>query len=106
MEMLLMVAAMSLFGVAVSGILFAAATRSEGEPVRQPEARPAERPVLAAPGFFVDERVIQARPGIPIEALLLQIERHVALEQAAAESFLHAPTSQSLHSHTLSPLVH
>jgi len=106
MEMLLMGAAMSLLGVAVSSILFAAATRSEGEAVNQPEARPAERPVMAAARFFLDERAVQAHAGVPIEALLLQIERHVALEQAAAESFLLAPTSQALHSHTLSPLVH
>jgi hypothetical protein len=38
--------------------------------------------------------------------LLLQIDRHVRLEQAAAESFLDAPTTASLHSRTTSPLVH
>ncbi len=47
------------------------------------------------------------QPGrVPIEALLLQIERHVQLEQAAAESFHFAPTVEALHSRTMSPLVH
>ena len=42
---------------------------------------------------------------VPVEALLLQIEQHIRLEQAAAESFLHTPTGQSLHSRTTSRLV-
>jgi len=41
-----------------------------------------------------------------IEVLLAQIERHVRLEQAAAESFLYDPTVESLHGRTASPLVH
>jgi hypothetical protein len=45
-------------------------------------------------------------PRVPIEALLLQIERHIRLEQAAAESFLDYPTVESLHTRTMSPLVH
>jgi hypothetical protein len=43
---------------------------------------------------------------VPVELLLLQLERHVRLEQAAAESFLMAPTLQSLHSRSSSPLAH
>jgi hypothetical protein len=43
---------------------------------------------------------------VPIDVLLLQLERHVRLEQAAAESFLMAPTVENLHSRTSSPLVH
>jgi hypothetical protein len=46
-----------------------------------------------------------ARPRVPIEALLLQIENHVRLEQAAAESFLQTPTPALLHSRTMSSLV-
>ena len=42
---------------------------------------------------------------VPIEALLLQIENHVRLEQAAAESFLEYPTAALLHSRTMSPLI-
>jgi hypothetical protein len=38
--------------------------------------------------------------------LLSQIERHVRLEQAAAEAYLDLPTRDSLHSRTESPLLH
>lgn len=101
MEMFLMVAAMSLLGVAVCAALFAAATRE----VRMPEAQVAEQPSREMPRFFAGQPHIQ--PGrVPIEALLLQIERHVQLEQAAAESFHFSPTVESLHSRTMSPLVH
>ena len=48
----------------------------------------------------------QTRPVVPIEVLLLQIERHVRLEQAAAESFHDAPTVEALHAPTTSPLMH
>jgi hypothetical protein len=105
MEMFLMVATVSLLGMVVSVGLFAAATRensSESEmPVRVEQPLPA-----APPRFFLAERAPAAPLRVPIEVLLLQIERHVRLEQAAAESFLDAPTIQSLHSRTTSPLMH
>ena len=47
-----------------------------------------------------------ARPNVPLEVLLLQIERHVRLEQAAAESFIHLPSPEALNLRTQSPLVH
>jgi hypothetical protein len=47
----------------------------------------------------------RARDRVPIEALLLQIENHVRLEQAAAECFLQSPTPTLLHSRTISTLV-
>ncbi len=107
MVMFLMALALSGFGVALMCIAFAAATRderAEGEP------KPAKHlPVYAAPPqFFVDETVVPlaAQPRVPLEVLLLQIERHIRLEQAAAESFIAYPTSASLHSRTTSPLVH
>lgn len=100
MEMFLMIAAMSLLGVGVCAALFAAATHD----VRQAE-RQADQPAQNVPQFFAPD--VQAPPQrVPIEALLLQIERHVRLEQAAAESFHYAPTPESLHSRSASPLVH
>ena len=96
-----MAAALSLLGVAVSTVLFAAATRGT-QPT--PEPKPVVRVAPAATQFFADTPASLDR--IPIEALLLQIERHVRLEQAAAESFHFAPTVESLHSRTMSPLVH
>jgi hypothetical protein len=114
MVMFLMALCLSLFGLAVTAMAFGAATRDD-QP-REP-AQPEQRPVLAlpmeAPRFFVDTgRPIPApllhaaQPRVPIEVLLSQIERHVRLEQAAAESFLDFPTPESLHSRTTSPLVH
>ncbi len=108
MVMFLMALALSGFGVALMSIAFAASTRDERA---QPEATAAKRlPVLPAPPqFFVDETLVPMAPGqprVPLEVLLLQIERHIRLEQAAAESFIAYPTSASLHSPTTSPLVH
>lgn len=101
MEMFLMVSALSLVGVVVCAALFAAATRNLPAGADQV----VERPARQMPRFFANEPHMQ--PGrVPIEALLLQIERHVQLEQAAAESFHYAPTVESLHSRTMSPLVH
>ena len=98
MEMLLMGAVLSMFGLAVTCMAFGAATRgADREPVKE---KPAVKPALPAPRFFVDPR-----REVPIEALLLQIENHVRLEQAAAESFLETPNSARLHSRTTSALV-
>jgi hypothetical protein len=111
MEMFLMGCVLSLLGVAVSAALFAAATRDERAEQR---TRAAQAVAPAAPRFFTDQASAPAPPvpladaatAAQIEALLLRIERHVRLEQAAAESFLRSPTSQSLHGRTASPLRH
>jgi hypothetical protein len=105
MVMFLMALSLSGFGVALMCIAFAAATREE----QQPQATTAK--ILAAqvapPQFFVENVAMPTpQPRVPLEVLLLQIERHVRLEQAAAESFIAYPTSASLHSRTTSPLVH
>jgi hypothetical protein len=104
-EMLLMGICISVFGMAIACAAFGAAVRPEGGiPKVQPEQ------VKAAPApaqFFVNEISvpIMMQPRVPLEALLLQIESHVRLEQAAAESFLSAPTSALLHGRTISPFV-
>jgi hypothetical protein len=108
MVMFLMALSLSGFGVALMCIAFAAATRDEQPQV---EAKPAKTLAaqIAPPQFFVDNVTAQMplpQPRVPLEVLLLQIERHVRLEQAAAESFIAYPTSASLHSRTTSPLVH
>lgn len=105
MEMFLMGLALSLLGVAVSAIAFGAAVRGEpGNSHERAQTRPAV--VLPVPQFFADGHVAPAQPRVPVEVLLLQLERHVRLEQAAAESFLLSPTVESLHTRTSSPLVH
>ena len=98
MEMLLMGAVLSMFGLAVTCMAFGAATRGvDREPVKE---KPAVKPSIPAPRFFVDPS-----RQVPIEALLLQIENHVRLEQAAAECFLESPNASRLHSRTISTLV-
>lgn len=100
MEMLLMGVALSLLGVAVSAVLFAAATRDTA-----PAEAPAELPAagVGVPRFFA-QGATSAGPAVPIE-LLQKIQRHVRLERAAAEAFLAAPTRASLHRRTRSPLA-
>jgi hypothetical protein len=100
MEMLLMALAMTLMGVVVSGVLFAAAT-NEGDAVEVPAEA-----ALAPSGFFAEGRPTLASPPVSVEVLLLQIEGHVRMEQAAVESFIAKPTVEALHTPTLSPLVH
>jgi len=102
MEMFLMGLCLSLLGVAVSALTFGVATRGQ----RADEARPAARKVaIPAPQFFVAEEAKAAAARIPVELLLAQLEQHVRLEQAAAESFLSLPTTDSLHTRTKSPLM-
>ena len=102
MQIFLTVLSLSLVGVLVSAVLFAAASR---------DARRAE---LATPAAaFGEERFFMIRPatgagwrrGVSADVLALQIERHVRLEQAAAEGFRQFPTMESLHTPTLSPLA-
>jgi hypothetical protein len=101
--MFLMAFALSLLGVAVSAALFAVATRDETRPQDAQRPRKERQPAVPA-RFFADGRA--PVPPVPVEVLVLQLERHIRLEQAAAEAFLHQPTRESLHSRTVSPLVH
>jgi hypothetical protein len=109
MEMLLMGACLSVLGLAVACLTFGAATRGMDQttsavPALQKEAVKA----AAAPArFFVDAKPapLAARNSVPIEVLLLQIENHVRLEQAAAECFLQSPDASRLHSRTTSALL-
>lgn len=106
MEMLLPIAAMSLFAFAVLAAAFGAATRSER--TTQPP-KPKQDVILPLPAarFFTDISINDNSPEskVPVEALLLQIENHIRLEHAAAESFLVSPSSALLHSKTVSRLV-
>jgi hypothetical protein len=103
MEMLLLGAVLSMFGLAVSCLAFGAATREEAAPKKE-----AVRVAAVNARFFADSPAVPVAAAlnrIPIEALLLQIENHVRLEQAAAECFLESPDSARLHSRTISALV-
>ena len=89
----------SVLGLAVTAMAFGAATRPE-----RTQPAPGTQPSVAKPQarFFVDPTAGTAHPRVPIEALLLEIENHVRLEQAAAESFVEFPTPALLHSKTSS----
>jgi hypothetical protein len=109
MEMLLMGVCLSVFGLAVVCLAFGAATRGVDETASVAPGLPKEAVQAAAsPSRFFGDRPplpAAARNRVPIEALLLQLESHVRLEQAAAQSFLQSPNSSLLHSRTISPLV-
>jgi hypothetical protein len=103
MTMFLMALALSMFGLAVTAMAFGAATRSES----RPEAPLQPHLELAPPRFFADKpKAFHPQPHVPLEVLLLQIEQHVRLEQAAAESFISLPSPEALNCRTQSPLVH
>jgi len=62
-------------------------------------------PARPAKFFAADSLRSSAHDDLAIDVMLAQIERHVRLEQAAAESFLDVPTPETLHSGTSSPLA-
>jgi len=109
MEMLLMGACLSVFGLAVACLAFGAATRDPKEAtVAAPAVQKEKVKGAAVPArFFADPPPLPmaAYSQVPIEALLLQIENHVRLEHAAAECFLASPNASLLHSRTISTLV-
>lgn len=104
MEMLLMGLCVAVFGAGVAAVAFGAATRSESS---ESASQPTLGKIIAPTRFFSDH--LPASPAnrgqVPIEVLLLQIENHVRMEQAAAELFLELPTQAQLHRKTNSPFV-
>ncbi len=107
MDMLLMGLCMTFVGLAVTALAFAAATRPmSSAPAAQPQL-PAVKAAATPAHFFAGNLApnIALQPLVPIEVLLHQIENHVRLEQAAAESFVALPTQALLHSKTTSLFV-
>ena len=105
MDMFAMGLCFTCIGLAITALAFVAATHAQAAPSTiQPEL-PA---VKAAPAQFFGDLPRPSIPlpvQVPVELLLQQIEYHVRLEQAAAESFVAYPTDDLLHSKTTSPLV-
>ncbi len=94
MLMFLSILSMSVLALAVCAAAFSLATAG----VRQPEPRPERRPVVEPPQFFATPPAPpRTDPQVPLEMLLGDIERHIRLEQAAAEAFLAGPTLDGLH---------
>ena len=108
MEMFLMCLCISVFGLGVAAAAFGTATRSESPDSAVKPELPLVKAV--APAHFFSDHVAAPPPvppvvqpwQVPIEVLLLQLENHVRLEQAAAESFVEFPTHALLHSKTTS----
>ncbi len=110
MEMLLMGLCFSVFGVAIAAVAFGAATRSRSSNATVQPQLPLVQAATSA-RFFSDRAVasptVPAVPTsqVPIEVLLLQIENHVRMVQAAAEVFIAFPSQARLRSKTASPFV-
>ena len=115
MEMLLMGLCMSVFGLGIAALAFGAATRSQSSDSSSNSKVQPQLPLVKAAAsarFFSDRAAaIPAVPPVvpasqvPIEVLLLQLENHVRMEQAAAESFIAFPSQDRLHTKTTSPFV-
>ena len=107
MAMFLTIVFASLAVLAISSIVFAGL---EPKPERSLDAQPEAKVRIPAPQFFAGDLAIpvdlsKAKPRLPIEVLLSQIENHVRLEQAAAESFLSLPATETLHARSASTLL-
>lgn len=97
---------MSFVLMVITTVLLSVLLRSEeSSPVVRKTPRPPEPPRFFESGVSPSVPA-GAASAVPVEALLLEIERHVRLERAAAESFHRSPTAKSLHVHTPSRLVH
>lgn len=107
MYMLLMGLSVAFIGITFAAVAFAAATHPNSpDAPRQSELQAAK--AAPAPARFFVERVTPLGaplPQIPVEILLQQIENHVRLEHAAAESFVALPTYAKLHSKTTSSFL-
>ena len=103
MEMFLIALFTCVFGLAVCVIGFGIASRGEEE--EQPQ--PSDGVSIPPAQFFLDDIPSAASPArVPADLLMLQLECHVRLEQAAAEAFVDLPTAEILHARTTSPLMH
>jgi len=115
MEMLLMGLCMSVFGLGIAALAFGAATRSQSSDSSSNSKVQPQLPLVqaATPARFFSDRAgatptvppVISPQQVPIEVLLLQIENHVRMEQAAAEVFIAFPSQARLHSKTTSPFV-
>lgn len=107
MYMLLMGLTLAFVGIAFTTLAFAAATRPDSAAPPAERELPVTKAAAAPARFFVDTVTPPAPPipHIPIEVMLQQIENHVRLEQAAAESFIALPTYAKLHSKTTSSFL-
>ncbi|HET7219533.1 MAG TPA: hypothetical protein VFJ02_15865 [Vicinamibacterales bacterium] len=106
MAMVIALFAASMVLTAITAVLLSAAVRTadSSAPVRE-NPRP-----IGPPRFFAQDIPLSVHAAgashMPVDLLVLEIERHVRQERAAAESFHLSPTAQTLHVQTASPLMH
>ena len=99
---MLMFLSLLLTGLIVTAVC--AALLSASAPAEKPSLQPGIE-VQPSRFFAADIAPVVAPQVMPAEMLLSQIERHVRLEQAAAERFVRVPTIESLHAPTESKFV-
>lgn len=96
MTILLAVVIISIAEVVILGLAFRTFERAEEKraSAELDRAAQAERPRQR---FFGDGIALGSSDGTALEALLARLERHVRLEQQAAQWFLDNPTAETLH---------
>jgi hypothetical protein len=100
MEILAAVVCISVVELVVLTVTLRAGERAD-ERRNRAELERVQAAALSRPQFLADRRMPSERA--PLDALVAQLERHMRLEQQAAESFLRNPTVESLHHSPPSP---
>jgi hypothetical protein len=96
MDILLAVAVISIVEVVILGLAFKSFDRAEERRV-QMEVDLAARVERPRSRFFGEAHALQGGDEAAVEALIARLERHVRLEQQAAQWFLDNPTPETLH---------
>ena len=103
MDVLLISFSLCLLGVMVTVLLFSIAMR----PDEEEEPNTPRKNSAPSEGFFLDGATgSHPQPEAPSNSILLDLERHVRIEQEAAKTFLEGPSPESLHAPSDSPLWH
>jgi hypothetical protein len=106
MAIVLVLFAISFVLTSVTLVLLSAAVRTADS---SPPLRRNPHPT-GVPRFFAEDIDVSVHPAsasrVPIEVLVVEIERHVQREREVAESFHLSPTPQTLHVQAAAPLVH
>jgi hypothetical protein len=105
MAMVIVLLSVSLVLTVVTAFLMSSLMRiADSSPPVRKNPHPAP-----APHFFAEDIALSVHPvrasRMPVEVLVLEIERHVRLEREIAESFHLSPTPQTLHVQAASPLM-
>lgn len=103
MELLLAIALISVVEVVILTLGFRSFERAEEARARI-EVETGARDDRSRSRFFGDAPIRGAADDAALQALVLRLERHVKLEQQAAQWFLDNPTAETLHHHPVGRL--